>query len=204
MDENKDTKKCQFCGEEININAKKCKHCGEFLEETPANDVETKTICPFCGEEILTTAIKCKHCGEYIGTVQTGTGIEKLANLQKTSNILWIVLSVIMILCGIGYLGLQEELSNNNAFGIKYDFAVTGWAYIIIGIWNIAATCSLNDLPNKILNKRSSVIRHYDNIVPSIVAIFVNLIVGWYIGIALCAFDLYIRKQILDKKELFK
>jgi hypothetical protein len=30
----KDTKKCQYCSEEIMVDAKKCKHCGEWLEET--------------------------------------------------------------------------------------------------------------------------------------------------------------------------
>ena len=29
---NNATKTCQFCGEEININAIKCKHCGEWLK----------------------------------------------------------------------------------------------------------------------------------------------------------------------------
>lgn len=197
-------KHCPYCGEEIKATAKKCKHCGEFLEEIPAEEPDTKIICPYCGEEILSTALKCKHCGEYIRTVKTDTDIEKLANLQKTSNILWIVLSVIMILSGIGYFDMQEELGNNNILGIADELMATGWAYIIIGIWNIITTCALNDLPNKILNKRSDVISHYDNIVPTIVAIFVNIIVGWYIGVALCGFDLYIRKLVLDKKELFK
>lgn len=30
-----DTKRCPFCGEEINKVAKKCKHCGEWLTEKP-------------------------------------------------------------------------------------------------------------------------------------------------------------------------
>ncbi|MBQ3311431.1 superinfection immunity protein [bacterium] len=32
MSEENETKKCQYCGEEILATAKKCKHCGEYLE----------------------------------------------------------------------------------------------------------------------------------------------------------------------------
>lgn len=30
-----ETKKCPFCGEEINISATKCRFCGEFLNKSP-------------------------------------------------------------------------------------------------------------------------------------------------------------------------
>lgn len=64
MDENKDTKKCPFCGDEININAKKCKHCKEFLPEDFSQSGMKK--CPYCGDEINANAKKCKHCGEWL------------------------------------------------------------------------------------------------------------------------------------------
>lgn len=35
MDQERTTKQCPYCGEEISINAKKCKHCGEWLTEKP-------------------------------------------------------------------------------------------------------------------------------------------------------------------------
>lgn len=40
--ENKETKICPFCGEEIKAIAKKCKYCGEFLEKTETNDIAKK------------------------------------------------------------------------------------------------------------------------------------------------------------------
>ena len=40
MEQNKETIRCPFCGEEILAVAKKCKHCGEWIEEK--NTVEEK------------------------------------------------------------------------------------------------------------------------------------------------------------------
>ncbi len=31
------TKKCEYCAEEINVDAKKCKHCGEYLTDDLRN-----------------------------------------------------------------------------------------------------------------------------------------------------------------------
>lgn len=82
MAEEKQTKTCPFCGEEININAIKCKHCGEFLPEGKGDVSETK-ICPFCGEEILADAVKCKHCGEFLnGGAEGGSSLEKFARVD--------------------------------------------------------------------------------------------------------------------------
>lgn len=85
-----ETKKCPFCGKEINIIAKKCRFCGQWLNEQQNNEEKTDIInqdkenievpskkeiitCPACGEAILQTAKKCKHCGEWLNSpLQTG------------------------------------------------------------------------------------------------------------------------------------
>lgn len=64
MEENKDTKICPYCGEEIKAIAKKCKYCGEFLEKEDDDKVEKFKTCPFCSEEIPINAEICPECGE--------------------------------------------------------------------------------------------------------------------------------------------
>ncbi len=63
MEENKDTKICPFCGEEIKVIAKKCKYCGEFLDNEESQAEKVK-ICPFCCEEIPENSEICPECGE--------------------------------------------------------------------------------------------------------------------------------------------
>lgn len=88
------TKKCQFCGEEIKMDAIKCRFCGEWLnkKEETTNPVniqgnvvavksggnkktvqEYKRTCTACGkvwhslvarEKELTTAVGCSGCQE--------------------------------------------------------------------------------------------------------------------------------------------
>ena len=82
MDGNQDTKKCPYCGEEININAKKCKHCKEFLPEDISPNGTIK--CPYCGDEINANAKKCKHCGEWLveNEVKTPTKVQTSKRCQ--------------------------------------------------------------------------------------------------------------------------
>lgn len=64
MEENeKQTKKCPFCGEEININAKKCKFCKNWIDE--------EILCPYCQEKIKKSAKKCRFCGEWLDKSNT-------------------------------------------------------------------------------------------------------------------------------------
>lgn len=42
-EENKSTKKCPFCGEEISVLAKKCRFCGEWLD---SNERESRKNYP--------------------------------------------------------------------------------------------------------------------------------------------------------------
>lgn len=62
--ENKETKQCPYCGEEILAAAKKCKYCGEWLDniETPKNMIQ----CPTCGEDVEEGTMVCPHCNEPI------------------------------------------------------------------------------------------------------------------------------------------
>lgn len=63
MENEKTTRECPYCKEEIKAEAIRCKHCRSNVSpEKPAHE----GICPFCKEEIKPDAIKCKHCGSML------------------------------------------------------------------------------------------------------------------------------------------
>ncbi|MBO5948144.1 hypothetical protein J6Q66_04850 [bacterium] len=82
---------CPFCNSEININAKKCRFCNSWLDE----EIE----CPFCAEKIKKSAKKCRFCGEILPQKSN-----KKINFNFLSNkFLFIIIPVILILCGLIY-----------------------------------------------------------------------------------------------------
>ncbi|MGH9946214.1 MAG: hypothetical protein ACRD6X_03350 [Pyrinomonadaceae bacterium] len=65
MENEKTTRECPYCKEEIKAEAIRCKHCRSNVSpEKPAHE----GICPFCKEEIKPEAIKCKHCGSKLNS----------------------------------------------------------------------------------------------------------------------------------------
>ncbi len=53
------TRECPYCKEDILSDAIKCKHCGTSVS---AEKSAHEGICPFCKEKIKPEAIKCYHC----------------------------------------------------------------------------------------------------------------------------------------------
>ncbi len=137
---------------------------------------ETK-LCPYCGEKILAIAKKCKHCGEWINSnnCQNPT-IGKISGLQKTSNILWLILAIIQI-CSV-YL-------------------------IIAGIWNLIGTIACWSFPKRIQKQDPTIPKDYEGIAELIIMAVVNLFVGGVIGVILIGFDFYIRNLVMENKHLF-
>ncbi len=133
--------------------------------------------CPYCGEEILATAKKCKHCGEWLDNSRIqACVIKKIADCQRISNIVWLIIAIIQI-CSI--------------------------ICIIAGVWNIIAVCSSWKLPKKILRQDNDIPSYYEGIAGLIVIAIVNFLLGGLIGVILVCFDFYIRGLVLDNRQIF-
>lgn len=176
---------CPYCGEKNSIKSQQCEYCGELLKRVEYKS--SVTICPYCGNENIPNAKKCRHCGEWIKP-KSNDKASNIANMQMASSIIWLIISGLMILNGI-----------NN---VSYN-AFQGISCIVVGIYNIIITCSILVLPEKIRNLDADILSCYENIAPYIAMIVVNILLGWYIGVILGIFDLYIRKVVMDNKYLF-
>jgi len=82
--ENRETKNCPYCGEEILAVAKKCKHCGEWLPEQPKP--KQMVPCPICGEEVEEGTEVCPHCKEKIDVEATPETVQESRPSSSTPN----------------------------------------------------------------------------------------------------------------------
>lgn len=102
--------------------------------------------------------------------------IRRIADYQKISAILWLVLSIVQI------------------------FSVVA---IIAGIWNLFASFSRFGMGEKIRRADPEVPSEYEGLGQLIVIGLINLFLGAVIGVVFVALDFYIRDQILKNKHVF-
>jgi hypothetical protein len=102
--------------------------------------------------------------------------IRRLADYERISGILWIVLAAIQILTVVG---------------------------IIAGIWNILAGISRINVSKQITARDSKVPAIFESYTQLIVIGIINLLLGGIIGVAFVAFDFYIRDVVLRNARLF-
>ena len=149
-------------------------------------------FCHSCGVNIPSVVFFCSNCGARIGQQKIDNSVsakvvvnvqsngsntlKRLADYEKVSGILWIVLGVIQVLTIIG---------------------------IIAGAWNIYAGYTRVKISPRILSGDSDIPALFDDMTQLIIIGVINLILGGFIGILFVIFDFIIRDQILENKTLF-
>jgi len=104
------------------------------------------------------------------------TLIRRIADYERISGVLWILLGAIQIL-------------------LIYT--------AIAGIWNIVAGFSRVNIVKRIKNREATVPPEFDKISGLIIVAIINLLLGGLIGLLFVAFDFYIRDKIISNKHLF-
>ena len=100
----------------------------------------------------------------------------RLAGYERTSAILWIIISILQILS----------------------------VYLIIaGIWNLFSAFSSFKLEKKILNRDADIPQVYESITELVIIAIVNVVFGGIIGVVLVGFDFWIRQEILTHHDIF-
>ena len=173
--------------------------------------------CPYCGEEILSTAKKCKHCGEWLEEKSSkqrqnlhadNPALYTILNMQKISNISWMIYSIVTILIGIISVLISPDFDYraHNGNPDPTTGIIMGIIVLAIGIVNIIKIP--NELPEKISKNDTYVVQYYENSKNLGIIAGVNLasvfVYGlWWIGLLLVGFLFYIRKIVLENENLF-
>lgn len=161
--------------------------------------------CTECGKEYSDKAVSCPNCGcptQYTAPRPQGTAMpaagsnsythvesgetEKLARKlsikEQTSGIIWIAIAIVQII--VGFLGMP-------------------WVWIM-AIFNIIGAIRSFKKSKMVLTPYSGMVEEYDKqLVPMIVALAFNLLVGAFVGVAGNIYDMFTRNFVLENKDSF-
>lgn len=176
---------CKNCGKEINTEQAVCLNCGV------KNGIGNK-FCSYCGKEVDPLAEICLNCGMAIkkgipssasSSLTKEDAYKKLAEHEKNSAIIWFVIAAIQILIG----------------------CFTYYTPVLVGAWNIYAGITRMKYSKSLLEMPSGVYEYFEKQGTSnIVFLIINLFLGGIIGAIASAYDIYIRKFVMDNKDLFE
>lgn len=117
------------------------------------------------------------HVASGSGPMAEDTTIRRIADYERVSGILWIVLGVLQCISLVG---------------------------IVAGIWNIVAGISRVRSTSAILARDPGVPAMFEGIAGLIVIGIVNLLLGGAIGVIFIVFDFVIRDMVLNNRHLFE
>jgi hypothetical protein len=150
-----------------------------FCTDSGATQVAGARFCRACGSAQQfepTHPVVLANAGYGQVANQDADLIRRIADYERISGILWIVLGAIQILTLVG---------------------------IIAGIWNIFAGRSRLKLSPFISARDASVPEAYESMSGLVIIGVINVLVGGFIGVAFIAFDFYIRDLVLSNARLF-
>lgn len=102
--------------------------------------------------------------------------IRRLADYQRISGILWIVLGAVQVCLVIT---------------------------VLAGAWNIYAGITRMKASKRILERDPSIPGEFESITQLVIIGVINLVLGGFIGILFVGFDFYIRDNVLTNAHLF-
>lgn len=156
-------KYCIHCGQSLDDNSHFCSRCGQpSLNKNPHNENEVSSTIPMRDQNVCETA---------------NLEAQKIAEYEKISSILWIVIAVIQIL-------------------MIYPF--------IAGIWNLVNSIINFKFIKTIQPGNQAIYQHYQKNLWNIIAFLaINLLLGGIIGAILTIFDFWIRDYALKRAWIF-
>ena len=161
----------------------KCEGCVQKLTVNEAG-AGMSVACPSCGHNLtvpqqnsLPAVIRVNLAGNR-ARMQGGDEnlIRRLADYERVSGILWILLAIIQICTIVG---------------------------AIAGVWNIVAGASRLSLVKRIQRRDPSVPREFEGVASLVIIGIINLILGGVIGVIVVGLDFYIRDKVLTNRHLF-
>lgn len=147
-------------------------------------------FCRGCAKEIHETAPTCPACGAPQRVVQSysqssGIGqphdadanvIRQIADYERISGWLWIVLGIIQVISVVG---------------------------MVAGAWNIYAGWTRLKIVPSILERDAGIPEAFEGISGLVIIGILNLALGGVVGLACVGFDIFIRDKVLSRRHLF-
>ena len=148
--------------------------------------------CTHCGKEIMDEAVICPGCGCAVGSSAQAASVgnadisallNTLSQRVKTNGIIWLVIGILQVLCGI----------------------FLNWVFLIVGVLNIISSVQDMNYSKELLEKPVGIVAKFEPIVGPIITLIYNLVIGGVIGVVgSIYYFVAIRNYVMENKQFFE